>query len=62
MERAERRHAVLGEQVVNSEVLLAEKERQLTVVADQMEQNNAEVVKQKCKLKYRKEEVDQKRK
>ena len=53
---------MLGEQVVNSEVLLAEKERQLTVVADQMEQNNAEVVKQKCKLKYRKEEVDQKRK
>ncbi len=62
VDRAEKRHAVLSEQVVNSEVLLAEKERQLTEVADQMEQKNAEVVKERCKLKFRKEDVDRKRK
>ena len=62
MERAEKRHADLAEQVINSEVMVAEKERQLTVVADQMEQKNAEVVKERGNLKYRKEDVDRKRK
>jgi hypothetical protein len=42
--------------------MVAEKERQLTVVADQMEQKNAEVVKERSNLKYRKEDVDRKRK
>jgi hypothetical protein len=62
VERAEKRHADLAEQVINSEVMVAEKERQLTVVADQMEQKNAEVVKERGNLKYRKEDVDRKRK
>jgi len=62
VERAEKRHAGLADQVVNSEVMVAEKERQLTVVADQMEQKNAEVVKERGNLKYRKEDVDRKRK
>jgi hypothetical protein len=42
--------------------MVAEKERQLTVVADQMEQKNAEVVKERGNLKHRKEDVDRKRK
>ena len=62
VERAEKRHAGMAEQVVKAEVMVAEKERLLTVVADQMEQKNAEVVKERGNLKYRKEDVDRKRK
>ena len=62
VERAERRQAAMAEMVVKSEVAAAEKERELSAVAEKMELKNAEVVKERGEVRYRKEEVDRKRK
>jgi hypothetical protein len=47
---------------MQSEFALSEKERVLSVMADQMEQKNIEITKERNALKFCKEEVDRKRK
>jgi hypothetical protein len=47
--------------VVKSEVAADEKERELTVVAEEMDVKNAQVRKERGEVRYRKEEVERKR-
>ena len=47
--------------VVKSEVGADEKERELAAVAEEMEVKNAAVMKERADVRYRKEEVERKR-
>jgi hypothetical protein len=51
----------VSEMVVKSEVAADEKERELTVVAEEMDVKNAQVRKERGEVRYRKEEVERKR-
>ena len=61
VERAERRQEGVAEMVVKSEVAVDEKERELAAVAEEMEVKNAAVRKERGDVRYRKEEVERKR-